>query len=67
VRAITGASASVVRMDLLIDGVLRASVNRPKAAWVLRHPRLGRHVVTVRAYNAAGKFGAKSVKVRVVR
>ena len=67
VRAIAGDEVGVVRMDLIFDGVRRASVNRAKAAWVLIRPRLGRHVITVRAVDSAGKVGSRSIRVRVVR
>jgi hypothetical protein len=69
VRARATDAVGVVRIEVWIDGKLRRSAGRAKVAWSwsLRHARLGRHKVTVKAYDAARNMGKASTSIRVIR
>jgi hypothetical protein len=72
-RAVVLAAASdgsgVVRTEVWVDGRLRATVNGAgtRWRWPLRNARRGRHLIVVRAFDAAGNHGMASVRVRVTR
>jgi M6 family metalloprotease-like protein len=71
-RAVVRASAldagGVVRTEVWVDGALRKSVDGGRLAWrwPLRGARPGRHLVVVRAFDAAGNHGWASARVRVI-
>jgi M6 family metalloprotease-like protein len=67
VRALATDTVGVVRTEVWIDGVRRRSVNAPSTQWRLPRLRRGRHLIVVRAYDAAGNHGRASVRVRVIR
>ncbi|MEA2421911.1 MAG: hypothetical protein QOF55_1010, partial [Thermoleophilaceae bacterium] len=69
VRTVVSDSAAVVRTEVWVDGRLRRSLAASHVAWhwSLRHARRGRHLIVVRAFDAAGKHGSASVRVRVTR
>jgi hypothetical protein len=58
-------NVGVVQMQLFVDGVLKASsasspiTNR----WNTRHTAAGSHVITAKAYDAAGNVGVASITV----
>lgn len=60
-------AGGVVRTDVWVDGKLRRSVKRSLVNWRMRRLRRGRHLIVVRAYDAAGNHGGASVRVRIVR
>lgn len=62
-----GDDTRVTRITLMIDGVRVASArgSRIKRTWSLRRVRPGSHLVLVRAYDAAGNFGTRVVRVHV--
>jgi hypothetical protein len=60
-------ASGVVRSELWVDGVRRKTVHGSRIAWRLSHLRRGRHMILVRAYDAAGNHGKASVRVRIVR
>jgi hypothetical protein len=69
VRAVAADDTGVVRTELWVDGRLRQTVSGGQVdwRWRLRHARAGRHTIVVRAYDAAGNLGARSVRVFVLR
>jgi hypothetical protein len=67
VRALATDAVGVVRTEVWVDGVRRRSVSAPSTQWRLPRLRRGRHLILVRAYDAAGNHGVASVRVRVVR
>jgi hypothetical protein len=60
-------AGGVVRTDVWIDGKLRRSVNGSLVNWKMRRLRRGRHLIIVRAYDAAGNHGRAAVRIRIVR
>jgi hypothetical protein len=66
-RALAADAAGVVRTQVWVDRRLRKSVAGPAATWKLRRLRPGRHLIVVRAYDAAGNHGMASVRVRIIR
>jgi hypothetical protein len=69
VRATAFDDIGVSRIELWVDGKLRAVVTDGRLAWrwQLLHTRPGRHLIVVRAYDASGNRGAASRRVFVVR
>jgi hypothetical protein len=69
VRARASDTTGVVRTQVWVDGKLRDTVKSAHVSWrwSLRHARPGRHLIIVRAFDAAGNHGSASVRVRVVR
>jgi len=67
VRARASDNSGVVRTEIWVDGKLRKSANRSVVTWRLRGARRGRHLIVVRAYDAAGNRGRASVRVRIIR
>jgi hypothetical protein len=69
VRAAATDDTGVTRVELWIDGRLRRAVSGTSMAWRWRlgSTRPGRHLVVVRAYDAAGNRGIGSARVRVLR
>jgi hypothetical protein len=69
VRAAATDDTGVARIELWIDGRLRRTVGGDRIAWRwgLGRIRPGRHLVVVRAYDAAGNSGIGSARVRVLR
>jgi hypothetical protein len=66
-RALAADAVGVVRTEVWVDGRLRKSAAGPTASWKLRRLRRGRHLIVVRAYDAAGNHGRASVRVRIIR
>jgi hypothetical protein len=69
VLAVARDDVRVVRMEVWVDMKRKKSVRGSKLSWrwVLRHARRGRHVVAVRAFDAAGNEGTATVRPFVVR
>jgi hypothetical protein len=69
VRAVAGDDVKVVRIEVWVDLKRKKSVRGTKLSWrwVLRHAHRGRHVVAVRAFDAAGNEGTATVRPFVVR
>jgi hypothetical protein len=66
-RAVASDAIGVVRTEIWVDGKLRRSVATPFVSWRLRNLKRGRHLIVVRAYDAAGNHGRASVRVRIIR
>jgi hypothetical protein len=66
-RALATDAVGVVRTEVWADGKLRKTVKGPLASWRLRKLRRGRHLIVVRAYDAAGNKGRASVRVQIIR
>jgi hypothetical protein len=69
IRAQGSDDVGVLRIELWLDGKLRAVVADGRLAWrwQVAHSRPGRHLIVVRAYDASGNRGASSRRVFVVR
>jgi hypothetical protein len=69
VQAVGTDNVRVVRMEVWVDLRRRAVESGSKVSWswVLRHARAGRHVVAVRAFDAAGNESTATVRPFVVR
>jgi hypothetical protein len=69
VRAVATDNVRVKRMEVWVDLKRRRSVRGAKLSWrwVLRHARPGRHVIAVRAFDAAGNEATATVRPFVVR
>jgi hypothetical protein len=68
IRAVAADDTEVVRTKLWVDGKLRKTVANGKVVWpwLLRNTRPGRHRIVVRAFDAAGNLGSRSVRVYVL-
>jgi hypothetical protein len=66
-RASAADAAGVVRTEVWVDRKLRKSASGSLVRWRMRQLRRGRHLVVVRAYDAAGNHGRASVRVRIIR
>jgi hypothetical protein len=62
-------AVGVVRTEVWVDGKRRMSSPNGEdlVNWRMRRLRRGRHLVVVRAYDAAGNHGRASVRVRIIR
>jgi hypothetical protein len=69
VRAVATDNVRVARMEVWVDLKRRKSVRGGKLSWrwVVRHARPGRHVIAVRAFDAAGNESTATVRPFVVR
>lgn len=63
IKASATDNTKVVKMTVSVNGVIKASVNSSTLTWTLRKPRSGSHTIVVRAYDAAGNVGSKTVTV----
>lgn len=64
VRASASDDLAVTRIEVWVDGKLRRTVDGASVRW-RASLRRGRHLIVVRAYDAAGNRGRRSVRVRV--
>jgi hypothetical protein len=69
VKAVGRDNVRVVRMEVWVDLKRKKSVRGAKLSWRwgLRHARRGRHVIAVRAFDAAGNEATATVRPFVVR
>jgi M6 family metalloprotease-like protein len=68
VYATAADAVGVVRTEVWIDGVRRKTVAGRLVDWRLgRSIRRGSHLITVRAYDAAGNHGKATVRVQIIR
>jgi hypothetical protein len=69
VRAVASDDKRVVRMEIWVDLKRKKHVRGSRLSWrwVLRHARHGRHLIAVRAFDAAGNEGTATVRPFVVR
>jgi hypothetical protein len=69
VKAAATDEGRVVQMEIWVDAKRRKSVRGSKLSWrwVLRHTRPGRHLIAVRAFDAAGNEATATVRPFVVR
>jgi hypothetical protein len=66
-RARAADAVGVVRTEVWVDGKRRKSIAGSSARWRLRSLKRGRHLISVRAYDAAGNRGSASVRVQIIR
>jgi hypothetical protein len=67
VRAVASDDTGVSSMQLLVDGRPRPAVRAASLTSVVRRLARGRHTLVVRAYDARGNAGSRTVRVRVAR
>jgi NAD(P)H-dependent flavin oxidoreductase YrpB (nitropropane dioxygenase family) len=69
VRAVATDDTRVVRMEIWVDLKRKKSVRGSAVSWrwALRHARRGRHLIAVRAFDAAGHEATATVRPFVVR